>query len=134
MSVTFIELAVEEACGVLMGQTWCNAFKLEVMRGEETRDLQHMSTIATRPPVFTITEPFVPVCTDSLGLLGDGGGWRVEERIRLGLSLENLQCKALASMEGCESSCEYIFQQSECCSIISYRCGNASARCRGCLT
>lgn len=102
-------------------------------KGEEGVDVQDMCGIAARPPVVAVAEPFVPVCADALGLLSDGRGRRIEERIGLGLPLQNLQCKALTCVEGCASSCQYRQRPFGSWYMISYQCGSASTRCLGCL-
>lgn len=125
---------LEQSCCVPMVQALCNASKLESMKGQEARDIQDMCTVAARPPVVAVAEPFVPVCADAFGFLSDRRGRRVEQRVRLSLSLKYLQCKTLACVEGCASLCQYMYLPVGQRGVISYQCGNASTKCPGCPT
>lgn len=63
---------LEQSRCVPMIQALCNVSKLESMKWQEVRDVQDMCTVAARPPVVAVAEPFVPVCADAFGLLSDG--------------------------------------------------------------
>lgn len=72
---TTLSIATEVSSILALFSVWQSYLELvsNTSTGSDTAIiLEDMCVIAARPPVVAVAEPFVPVCADALGLLGDG--------------------------------------------------------------